>query len=86
MDKGDRRNPQRSRKPKDQSAYLAQIYAYFTKTVYIPTTWEDAMSCPDTKLWQAVWKSELQSIIDWGTFSKPVTVPEGHNAIRAKVV
>lgn len=59
MDRGDRRNPRRSQKPKDRSAYLARIHAYFTKTIYIPTTWEDAMACPDTKLWQAAWESEL---------------------------
>ncbi len=86
MDRGDRRNPQRSQKSKDRSKYLARIHAYFTKTVYIPTTWEDAMACPDTKFWQAAWKSELQSIIDRGTFSKQITVPEDHHAITAKIV
>ena len=44
------------------------------------------MACPDAKLWQAAWESELQSIMDRGTFSKPVIVPKGHNAITAKVV
>ncbi len=86
MDRGDRRNPRRSQKPKDRSAYLARIHAYFTKTVYIPTTWEDAMAYPDTKLWQAAWESELKSIMNRGTFSKPVTVPESHNAITANIV
>ncbi len=38
IDRGDRQNPRRSQKPKDRSAYLARIHAYFTKTVYIPTT------------------------------------------------
>lgn len=44
------------------------------------------MTCPDAKLWQAAWDSELQSIMDRGTFSKPVAVPKGHNTITAKVV
>ena len=43
------------------------------------------MTCSNAKLWQAAWKSELQSIMDRGTFSKPITLPEGNNAITAKV-
>lgn len=32
------------------------------------------------------WKSELQSIMDWAIFSKPVIVPEGYNTITTKIV
>ena len=44
------------------------------------------MTCPNAKLWQTTWKSELQSIMDWYTFSKPITVSENNNATTAKVV
>ncbi len=43
----------------DLSAYLTQIQAFFSKTVYIPTTWEDAMTRRDSQLWQQAWQSEL---------------------------
>ena len=84
--RGDRRNPRRADKRKDAEANLARIQAYYSKTVYIPTTWEDAMTCPDSHLWQAAWQSELQSILDRGTFSKPIKIPDGQNTITAKVV
>ncbi len=44
------------------------------------------MTCPDFQLWQQAWQSELQSILGRGTFSKPIALPDGHNAITAKVV
>ena len=44
------------------------------------------MTRPDSHLWQQVGQSELQSILDRGTFSKPIAIPDGHNAITAKVV
>ena len=65
---------------------MARIQAYLAQAVYIPTIWKDAITCPDTKLWQAAWDSELQSIIDQDTFSKPVIVPKRHSTITAKVV
>lgn len=44
------------------------------------------MTCPDSHLWQQAWQSELKSILDRGTFSKPIALPDGPNAITAKVV
>ncbi len=44
------------------------------------------MTCPDSHLWQQAWQSELQSTLDRGTFSKPIGILDGHNAITAKVV
>lgn len=84
--RGDRRNPRRADKKKDAEANLARIQAYYSKTIYIPTAWEDAITCPDSYLWQASWQSELQSILDRGTFSEPITIPDGQNTITAKVV
>lgn len=43
------------------------------------------MTCFDAKIWQASWKSELQSIMDHDTFNKPIMLPERNNAITAKV-
>ena len=44
------------------------------------------MKCPDSHLWQQTWQSELQLILDLGTFSKPIAIPDGHNSITAKIV
>lgn len=65
---------------------MAWIQAYIIKAVYIPTIWEDAMACSDTKYKQADLKSELKSIIDQSILSKSVKIPERHNIIRVKVV
>lgn len=73
-------------KTKDLLAYLAQIQAYLAQAVNILIIWEDAMTCPDIKLWQVAWDLELQSIIDWDIFNKPVIVSNRYNVIMAKVV
>ena len=44
------------------------------------------MKCSDSHFWQQAWQSELQSILDREQFSKPISIPDGHNAITAKIV
>ena len=86
MDRGNRQNLLRNTKSKDPLAYSAQIQAYLAKAVYIPNILKDAMTCPNANLWQAAWKSKLQSILDQNIFSKSVIVSKSHNTITAKIV
>ncbi len=37
-----------------------RIQVFLIRTAYILTTWQNAMSCVDTQLWQQVWQSEIQ--------------------------
>ncbi len=64
---------------------MVQICAFFSKTVYVPTTLEEALQCPDRDMWIHAIKVEMGGLFCSKTF-KDEPLPEGKQPITAKFV
>lgn len=49
--------------------------------IYIPKSYADAMSCPDSKLWKAALMEEINSLRQHGTCSAEISQPAGKGEI-----
>lgn len=64
---------------------MTQICAFFSKTVYVPTTLEEALQCSDQDLWIDAIQVEIGGLFHSKTF-KDEPLPERQQPITAKFV